>query len=74
MVATLTSTSPDIDKCPRCGDRLSVERISTWHGKPIGSMTRGQLIDALDWCVEELRKHNGDYHHISIQKAKNATD
>lgn len=39
--------------------------IDNWHGKPIGYLTRGELIDALDWCCKELRKHNEDYHHQS---------
>ncbi len=39
--------------------------ITNWHGRPIGDMSRGELVDALDWCVKELRKHNEDYHHYS---------
>lgn len=39
--------------------------ITNWHGKPINYLTRGELVDALDWCVKELRKHNEDYHHQS---------
>ena len=30
--------------------------IDNWHGKPIGSLSRGELIDALDWCVRRIRK------------------
>lgn len=33
--------------------------------KPIGDLTRGELVDALDWCCKELRKHNEEYQHRS---------
>jgi hypothetical protein len=29
--------------------------FDNWHGKPLGQMSRGELIDALTWCVTELR-------------------
>lgn len=41
--------------------------ITNWHGKPIGNLSRGELVDALDWCVKELRKHNAEYHHVSAE-------
>lgn len=43
--------------------------ITNWHGKPIDYLSRGELVDALDWCVKELRKHNSDYHHRSKEPA-----
>jgi len=30
--------------------------FNNWHGKPVGDMSRGELIDALAWCVTELRR------------------
>lgn len=44
---------------------MTDKKITNWHGRPIGELSRGELIDALDWCVKELRKHNEDYHHQS---------
>ena len=44
---------------------MADDYITNWHGKPISGMSRGELTDALDWCVKELRKHNEDYHHQS---------
>lgn len=44
---------------------MADDYITNWHGKPIDYLTRGELVDALDWCVKELRKHNEDYHHQS---------
>jgi hypothetical protein len=34
--------------------------FDNWHGKPIGNMSRGELIDALEWCVKRLRISNDD--------------
>lgn len=31
--------------------------FNNWHGKPLGNMSRGELIDALEWCVGELRRY-----------------
>ena len=41
--------------------------INNWHGKPIGELTRGELIDALDWCCKELKRHNEEYAHKSAE-------
>jgi|SRR5882672_3754975 len=30
--------------------------FNNWNGKPLGEMSRGEMIDALAWCVTELRK------------------
>ncbi len=29
--------------------------FNNWNGRPLGEMSRGELIDALAWCVTELR-------------------
>jgi hypothetical protein len=34
--------------------------FDNWHGKPLGQMSRGELIDALAWCVTELRALGSD--------------
>lgn len=31
--------------------------FNNWMGKPLGDMSRGELIDALAWCVNELKKY-----------------
>jgi hypothetical protein len=41
--------------------------IDNWHGKPIGDLTRGELIDALEWCVGKLR----EYQLTELRRATN---
>lgn len=37
---------------------MADDKIDNWHGKPIGELSRGELIDALDWCVKEMRRRD----------------
>jgi hypothetical protein len=30
-------------------------KFNNWMGKPLGDMSRGELIDALAWCIDQLR-------------------
>lgn len=44
------------------------DHIDNWHGKPIGDMTRGELVDALDWCVSELRRYKLEKDRAALLK------
>lgn len=44
---------------------MADDYITNWHGKPISDLSRGELVDALDWCVKQLREHNAEYQHRS---------
>lgn len=46
---------------------MTKDRIDNWHGKPIGDLSRGELIDALDWCVKELRRYQqGENRQVAV--------
>lgn len=49
---------------------MADDYITNWYGKPISDLSRGDLVDALDWCVKELRKHNAEYHHQSKEPVR----
>ena len=34
--------------------------FNNWNGKPLGDMSRGELLDALAWCVQQLKGHTND--------------
>lgn len=44
------------------------DRITTWCGKSIGDMTRGELIDALDWCCKRMRANYQEQAKRGVRK------
>ena len=38
-----------------------MEKITTWRGRPITELSREELIEALEFSVEEMAKINRDH-------------